>query len=444
MNQYKRFLHNINVATITLLSVIFAVLPGVVTGATISSELTAAVSMPVTSADVKCFPSLSTDFKLTIPILVFQEPQKTWYLQVEFDGSILPKVEVKWSFQLTHFEVLNSSTFSTIPTKEKAECYANLRVLDNGAYFIHIPKLYYGNQILTMDLQETLVGMLVFDVVKGPELVSPLNNPGETIGETVDKEQVNSLTDQITALLVEVNKKKQLDVVDVDNLEKAVDELGANLPSQVMMAFTLTQSSALENTKSSSPSLVAGDTLSAFENLMAEIGQKVQAIEALMEYTMVTQVQTGEILLGKELVDFTLDQDLRNALGEDGLRSHVSAGLISLERAQKIKELPIQSEPSVDSCLTPSPVSFLFNNFMGNILDVFVSKAEAKVALPCISLCKNGVTQACIGCILKQLPAAYTCYTTFISEWNSCPTSPNWKKVLCRAKALAKFIVCLA
>lgn len=443
MNKYKRFLYNINVATIALLGVIFAVLPGVVTGAAISSELTA-VSMSVTSAKVGCFPSLSPDFRLTIPTLVFQEPQKTWYLQVEFDGSILPKVEVKWNFQLTHFEVLDSSAFSTILTKGETECYANLRVLENGAYFIHIPKFYYGNQILTMDLQETLVGMLVFDVVKGPELVSPPNNPGETIGETVDKEQVKSLTDQITALLVEVNKKKQLDVVDVDNLGKAVDELGATLPSQVMMAFTLTQSSALENTKSSSPTLVTADTLSAFENLMAGIGQEVQAIEALMEYTIVKQVQTGEILLGKELVDFTSDQDLRNTLGEDGLRSHVSAGLISMERAQKIQKLPIQSESSVDSCLAPSPVSSLFNNFMGNIFDVFVSTAEAKVALPCVSLCKNGVTQACISCILKQLPAAYTCYTTFISEWNSCPTKPKWLQTWCRAKALAKFITCLA
>jgi len=210
------------------------------------------------------------------------------------------------------------------------------------------------------------------------------------------------------------------------------------------MAFTLTQSSALENTKSNSPSLIVVDTLFAFENLMTGIGEEIQAIEALMEYTMVKQVQTGEILLGKELVDFTSDQDLRNALGEDGLRSHVSVGLISLERAQKIQKLPIQSEPSTDSCPTPSPVSSLFNNFMGNILDVFVSTAEAKVALPCISLCKNGVTQACVKCILGQLPAAYNCYTTFINEWNNCPTRPKWLQVWCRAKALAKFIVCLA
>jgi len=219
MNKYKRFFYNVNVATIALLGIIFAVLPNMVTGAATSSELTAA-SMPVTSAKVECFPSLSLDFKLTIPTLVFQELQKTWYLRVEFDGSILPEVKVKWSFQLTHFEILNSSAFPTMPSQEETECYANLRVLDNGAYFIHIPKFYYGNQILTMDLQETLIGMLVFDVVKGPELVSPPNNSGETIGETVDQEQVKSLTDQITALLVEVNKKKQLDWVDVENLEK--------------------------------------------------------------------------------------------------------------------------------------------------------------------------------------------------------------------------------
>lgn len=371
-------------------------------------------------------PTLSTELKLSIPVLTFADSQKMWYLRAELAGELLPQEDknMSWSFQTMQVEFLEDDSAS--------KCSVDLSMKDN-VYFISIPKLLYQGQWFKMELQEASTGVLVFNSERGLELASS-DNPSDVLEQTIDLDKLKLLTSKVMAILIGMNEKKQIGTPEMEALDKSVEELGTNLSSQAMMALAIASSDA--------------KAMLAFENLMTNISGEMELVESLTDYTMGTQLKKGELLLSQEFVDLMPDQDVRNLLGEEGLRAHAAAKILSSDRAQAIQKLPIQSmDFDENSCPLPdslSPQASLLNPFMGNVLDIFFQKAEAKVAAPCVPLCWGGVTSACINCILHAVPQAYQCYKQFIVSWNGCKNLAWWKRPWCRIKALTRFVVCLA
>ncbi|BAP57946.1 hypothetical protein THII_3649 [Thioploca ingrica] len=378
---------------------------------------------------VNCFPTLSTDLKLSIPVLTFSDSPKVWYLRAELAGEFLPTEtnNMSWNFQTMQIEFLEDA-----PASASKDCYVDLSMKDN-IYFISIPKLLYQGQWFKMKLQETSTGVLAFNSERGLELASS-DNPSEVLEKTIDLDKLKSLTSKVMALLTGMNEKKQIGTPEMEALDKSVEELGTNLSSQAMIALAIASSDV--------------NAMLAFENIMTNISGEMQLVESLTDYTLGSQLQKGEILLTKEFIDLMPDQEVRDFLGEEGLRAHAAAKILSVDRAQAIQKLPIQpidfTNESCPAQSSLSPQSSLLNHFIGNLFDVFVPKAEARVAAPCVPLCWGGVTSACMNCILHAIPQAYQCYNQFIASWNGCNSLKWWKRPWCKIGALARFVVCLA
>lgn len=378
---------------------------------------------------VNCFPTLSTDLKLSIPVLTFSDSPKVWYLRAELAGEFLPTEtnSMSWNFQTMQVEFLEDA-----PASASKDCYVDLSMKDN-IYFISIPKLLYQEQWFKMELQETSTGVLAFNSERGLELASS-DNPSEVLEKTIDLDKLKSLTSNVMAILTGMNEKKQIGTPEMEALDKSVEELGTNLSSQAMIALAIASSDV--------------NAMLAFENIMTNISGEMQLVESLTDYTLGSQLQKGEILLTKEFIDLMPDQEVRDFLGEEGLRAHAAAKILSVDRAQAIQKLPIQPiDFTNESCPVQSslsPQSSLLNHFIGNLFDVFVPKAEARALLPCAPLCWGGIVVPCLMCISNAVPKLIKCQQIYSAELNYCNSLQWWRRAWCRIGAYARYIQCLA
>ncbi len=233
-----------------------------------------------------------------------------------------------------------------------------------------------ANDISPEDLTEEQLDALPI-TWQDPTVVEPLTppKPEPALPET---ELTTTQLDEVEQLLVAINRKDVLEQAEVASLNELSEELFAIAQTAVQNYQDATQAALDQNNI---------EPLVNFEAQINLIQDKVTTIAKLAQNAM-ERLQIGEMLLSQELVNNTTDEELANVLGDQGLKAHAAAGMISTARSQAISKLGIPALnldifDSSDSCLlTPAPTSSL-----DSVLDLFFPKAEAQIYLECPLIC---------------------------------------------------------
>jgi len=233
-----------------------------------------------------------------------------------------------------------------------------------------------------------------------------------------------SKLDEMEELLVSINRKDVVEQAEVESLNELSDELLV-VAQQAEQDFQTATQAALDQ-KNIEP-------LTNFESQIKPLQKKMTTI-AMLAQNIMERLQAGEMFLSQELANNMTDEELASVLGDQGLKAHAAAGMISTTRSQAISELGIPAlNPDVldfsgscpSSSITPAPTSYL-----DSILDIFFPKAEAMVAVGCIATCQASFGIGCVSCLIKAGVGAGATIYSLIKKWNRCS---GWWKWFCRS-----------
>jgi uncharacterized ubiquitin-like protein YukD len=211
-----------------------------------------------------------------------------------------------------------------------------------------------------------------------PTAVEPLTSPEpEPIPEP---ELTTTQLDEVEQLLVTINRKDVLEQAEVESLNELSEELFAIAQTAIQNYQDAAQTALDQNSI---------EPLVNFETKVRPLQNKVTTIAKLTQ-SVIERLQIGEMFLSQKLINNATDEELANILGDQGLKAHAAAGMISTARSQAIIKLGIPAVnldifDSGNSCLlTPAPTSSL-----DSVLDLFFPKAEAQIYWECPMICAN-------------------------------------------------------
>lgn len=132
----------------------------------------------------------------------------------------------------------------------------------------------------------------------------------------------------------------------------------------------------------------------------------------------------------------------------DEIDRGVSDGTITSSDTTGMKLKSPGPKPVKFAAAAPAPgaVSRFLTSLGRSAGNLIISRAEASVAIPCVSLCLAKNWTACATCIAGAVPKAIQAWNEFLSCWNSC-SKCNWSHLGCCAKrawCLVKLIGVLA
>jgi hypothetical protein len=258
-----------------------------------------------------------------------------------------------------------------------------------------------------------------------PTAVEPLTPPEpEPIPEP---ELTTTPLDEMEQLLVAINRKDVLEQAEVESLDKLSEDL-------LVIAQTIAQN--YQDASQAALDQQRIDPLTNFEAQLKPLQNQLTTIAILAQNAM-ERLQIGEMFLSPELVNNLTDEELASILGNQGLKAHTAAGIISTERSQAISklEIPALNLDILDfsnSC-SSTPISSL-----DSVLDLFFPKAEAAAVLSCVAICASkGFGSACVNCIVSKGINVTKKLKDLINEWKRCKGFWKW---WCRTKVIAKII----
>ncbi len=127
----------------------------------------------------------------------------------------------------------------------------------------------------------------------------------------------------------------------------------------------------------------------------------------------------------------------------------------SMDIVSSIDWSPMSIAPASGVATTAAEPSFESSNSDGPMASVlaflapsnpFVTEAEAKTLLPCVSPCQQPLSLACLKCLAQVAPQLKQCAVTYNSALNGCCTC-KWNKpwcCACRTVATFAFSACVA
>jgi hypothetical protein len=251
----------------------------------------------------------------------------------------------------------------------------------------------------------------------------------------------------IDSIITKIEQRKLITVGDDESFEKGLKDYAENTFAALEIAF---KDARLFGDTEGKQGTIA--TLKTFEDTIKAQEPKIRQIQDKIP-TIQAQIRTGAVKLDKPLI-----QQMTPADRDEFKKYVVPEASKDLEKAypdlfpEKKSEIP---EPGKKFELSlnldevnqfAQKVEDFCSSIPEEIGNLFVSKAEASVAIGCVAVCTADVSKAaCAACVLMGSAAAVDAYNYFNKKYKGCCGCKWYKPNCCACKAyyIAVFLATL-